>query len=140
MQYTRRATRKFVQALAHDAESMRPYVLSTLTGVLTGLVIAACTCAAVFIPHAVESAVMAADARSATRIEEMTDDAYARGALDLIEGRVTLREEVERAFILLETPSGDISRVPLDNDGRRRIHEGGWEFRQDPDMQTMSGG
>lgn len=132
MQHTRSALRKTVRAVARDVSQAVPFFGAGAVGAMVGVLGAVVVVALVVVPKVREQAAATAEIRSLSRLRTETEDAYTRGALDLIEGRVTVEEKLERAFIVMRTSRGEVKRLPLDEAMRDRIVEEGWEFHQAP--------
>jgi hypothetical protein len=132
MQHTRSALRKTVRAVAHDCRVLAPFLGAGAVGAATGVVGALVVVLALVVPKVREQATTTAEIRSLSRLRTETETAYTRGALDLIEGRLTVEEKLERAFVVMRNARGEVSRVPLDTAMRDRIVEEGWDFQEAP--------
>jgi hypothetical protein len=130
MQHTRSALRKTVRAIAQDVSLAVPFFGAGVVGAMVGVLGAVVVVAGFVVPKVREQATATAEIRSLSRLRTETEDAYTRGALDLLEGRLTVEEKLERAFIVMRTSRGEVKRLPLDEAMRDRIVEEGWEFNE----------
>ena len=80
----------------------------------------------VFIPDAQAKGQMRAERRDVRDAEADFQNAYFLGATDLLEGKLEVQDEVERAFILIRSRDKTIHRMPVTPENRGNLMDQGW--------------
>ena len=129
MKHTKYALNKTWKAVLRDADLFRPFMVAGFTGGGIGAAIAGVLIVGVVVPHIKDNARLNAENHAYAAIEGARERSYSQGALDLLEGRITVQEEFERAFVLIRRDDGQTDRLPLDHAGRENIKREGWTIR-----------
>lgn len=128
MSHTFRAFRKLINAIGSDTKGSMPLLMASAIGGVVGVGCTLGVAMLILVPEAEARAARRAEFKVNERTENATEEGYRQGIMDLVEGRVTLEEEVERAFILVRKFGDRVDRFPIDPRHRELLRAEGWDL------------
>lgn len=128
MSHTSRAIRQLIKAIGSDTKGVRSIALAGSFGAVIGVGVALAAAATVLLPEAEARAARRTETRVNDRVEKAAEMGYRQGIMDLVEGRIKLEQEVERAFILVRRSGNRVDRFPIDPEQRGQLRKEGWDL------------